>query len=67
MTDKGFVYKAKGKVKETAGDITNDKELKAEGLLDQAKGKIKEVATDAKDITEEIKEKIDEKIHKNPK
>lgn len=61
MTDKGFTDKIKGKVKETAGDVTNDKDLKAEGLADQAKGKAKEVVSDVKDAAKEVKEKVEEK------
>jgi uncharacterized protein YjbJ (UPF0337 family) len=33
---------AKGRVKEAAGNLTGDKDLKNEGKLDQAEGKIKE-------------------------
>ncbi|MFQ7606896.1 MAG: CsbD family protein [Enterococcus avium] len=63
MTDKGTTDKIKGKAKEVAGDVTNDKETKAEGLLDQAVGKVKEIAVDAKekveDITDDAKKKLD--------
>lgn len=65
MTDKGFTDKIKGKAKEAAGDITNDKELKGEGLIDQAKGKIKEVSEDIKDAAEEVKEKTEDKLEKD--
>lgn len=40
--------KLKGKVKETAGVATGDRELEAEGKKDTAKGKVKEVAEDVK-------------------
>jgi uncharacterized protein YjbJ (UPF0337 family) len=33
---------AKGRVKEAAGNLTGDKELRNEGKLDQASGKVKE-------------------------
>jgi uncharacterized protein YjbJ (UPF0337 family) len=33
---------AKGRVKEAAGDLTGDEELKQEGRVDKATGKIKE-------------------------
>ncbi len=39
----------KGRVKEAAGDLTDDKDLKREGKTDQAAGKTKEVLDDAKD------------------
>lgn len=33
----------KGRVKEAAGDLTDDDDLKREGKVDQTKGKVKEV------------------------
>ena len=45
---------AKGRVKEAAGDLTGDKELKREGKTDQAAGHAKDavdkVADKAKDV-----------------
>ena len=38
---KGSFDQAKGKVKETAGDVTGDDKLKGEGIADQITGKIK--------------------------
>ena len=35
MSDNGTVDKIKGTVKETAGDVTDDKKLKAKGILDK--------------------------------
>ena len=40
--------KAKGKLKETAGVATGDRELEAEGKKDTAKGNIKGAFEDAK-------------------
>lgn len=40
---------AKGRVKEAAGDLTGDHDLKDEGKADQAAGKVKDVADSAKD------------------
>jgi uncharacterized protein YjbJ (UPF0337 family) len=40
MTDKN-VDKAKGRVKESAGALTGDRDLKNEGRADQAKGSVK--------------------------
>lgn len=46
---------AKGRVKEAAGDLTDNDDMKHEGKADQAKGKVKEgvdrVADAVKDIT----------------
>jgi uncharacterized protein YjbJ (UPF0337 family) len=52
----GGLDRAKGKVKETFGVATGDRELEGEGKLDQAKGKIKDIAGN---IREGIKEKLD--------
>ena len=41
--------KAKGHVKETVGDLTDDERLEREGKLDQASGDVKGAAEDAKD------------------
>jgi uncharacterized protein YjbJ (UPF0337 family) len=40
---------AKGRVKEAAGDLTNDDSLKNEGKVDQASGKVKDKVGDAAD------------------
>jgi len=40
---------AKGKIKEAAGDLTDDKDLKNEGKVDQATGSAKEKLGDAAD------------------
>jgi uncharacterized protein YjbJ (UPF0337 family) len=39
---KGKVDKAKGYVKDKAGEITNDPELEAEGEVDQTEGELRE-------------------------
>jgi len=41
--------KAKGKIKEAAGDLTGDGDLKREGKADQAGGKVKNAVDDVKD------------------
>lgn len=38
----------KGRMKEAAGDLTNDDELKREGQTDQAAGKVKGFVDDVK-------------------
>jgi len=40
---------AKGRVKEAAGDLTGDKDLKNEGKVDQAVGKVREGVDNAAD------------------
>ncbi len=39
----------KGKIKEGAGKVTDDKSLEAEGKGDQVKGKVKQAVEDVKD------------------
>lgn len=46
---------AKGRIKEAAGDLTNDDGLKREGKTDQAAGKAKE-AVDK--VTDKIKDAV---------
>ena len=41
--------KAKGNVKEAAGDLTGDKDLEREGKVDQASGSVKDKVGDAAD------------------
>jgi len=53
----GEVDKIKGRVKETVGVATGDRELEGEGKLDRVKGKVKDVAGN---IREGVKEKLDD-------
>jgi uncharacterized protein YjbJ (UPF0337 family) len=46
---KGAADKVKGAIKDTAGKVTGDKKLQAEGKLDKAKGSAHNVAGDVKD------------------
>jgi uncharacterized protein YjbJ (UPF0337 family) len=48
MSD-GTVDDAKGRVKEAAGDLTDDKDLRNEGKVDRASGKIKDTVGKAAD------------------
>ncbi|MGO3732748.1 MAG: CsbD family protein [Vagococcus sp.] len=59
MTDNGNTDKLKGTAKEVAGDLTDNKKLKAEGLVDKAVGKVKEVSSDIKDKIDDAKENND--------
>ena len=45
---KGAADKVKGAVKDTAGKLTGDKKLQAEGKIDKAKGAAHNVAGDVK-------------------
>ena len=55
----------KGRVKEAAGDLTDDDDLKAEGKTDQAAGKAKAVVEDAKDKAEDAVDAVKDRINKN--
>jgi uncharacterized protein YjbJ (UPF0337 family) len=46
---KGTADKAKGAIKDTAGKITGDKKLQAEGKFDKAKGEGHKAVGDLKD------------------
>ena len=45
---------AKGRVKEAAGDLTDDDSLKNEGKVDQATGTVKEKVGDASDKVKDV-------------
>ena len=46
---KGAADKAKGAIKDTAGKVTGDKKMQAEGKIDKAKGTARNIAGDVKD------------------
>ena len=61
----GEFDQAKGKVKEAAGDLTDNDDLKAEGKADHLAGEIKEKLDDAKDVVEGFVDKVKDKLHKD--
>jgi uncharacterized protein YjbJ (UPF0337 family) len=54
--------KAKGRVKQAAGDLTDDEGLRREGKADELGGKIKDVVGDLKDKANDAVDKVKEKI-----
>ncbi|HXF36077.1 MAG TPA: CsbD family protein [Actinomycetota bacterium] len=58
------IEEAKGRLKEAAGDLTDDERLEREGKADRAaakaKGKAKEVVDKAKDAATTVWEKVDD-------
>lgn len=58
----GGVDNVKGRVKETVGVATNDRDLEGEGKLDQAKGKVKDFAGN---LRQGIKDGLDD-LDKKP-
>jgi uncharacterized protein YjbJ (UPF0337 family) len=61
----GEMDKAKGRVKEAAGALTDDEDIKREGRADQAAGDMKEKVGKAKDWAEDkiddAKDRVDRK------
>jgi uncharacterized protein YjbJ (UPF0337 family) len=55
----------KGRVKEAAGDLTDDDKLKREGKADRASGKVKETMDDVKDKLEDGVDAVKDKLHRN--
>jgi uncharacterized protein YjbJ (UPF0337 family) len=53
---------AKGRVKQAAGDLTDDDELKREGKADQAAGRVKQKADEAKEKAEDLVDNIKDKV-----
>jgi uncharacterized protein YjbJ (UPF0337 family) len=45
----GDADKIKGRVKQAAGDLTDDDDLKREGKVDEAAGKVKDAVDSVKD------------------
>ena len=56
---------AKGRVKEAAGDLTGNDELKNEGRADQAVGDAKKLVHDVADKAEELIDKVKDAVHKD--
>jgi uncharacterized protein YjbJ (UPF0337 family) len=61
---KGAADKVKGAIKDTAGKITGDKDLQAEGKLDKAKGAAHNVAGDLKDAARSGARAVDDATKK---
>jgi len=53
MADNGGLDEAKGRLKQAAGDLTDDKDLKREGKVDEAAGTVKDKVGDAADKAKE--------------
>ena len=55
----------KGRVKEAAGDLTDNERLKREGKGDQIEGKVKDFVDDARDKIEDAVDKVREKLDRD--
>lgn len=60
MTD---ITEKKGRVKEAAGTLVDDKELEREGKLEQGSGKIKEKIDDAVDKVKDAMHRDNDRGH----
>jgi uncharacterized protein YjbJ (UPF0337 family) len=54
MPDDGTLDDAKGRIKEAAGDLTDDEGLQREGKVDQASGSVKDAVGDAADKVKDV-------------
>jgi len=61
----GEFDQAKGKVKEAAGDLTDNQDLKNEGKADRLGGEVKEKIEDVKEAAESFVDKVKDKLHKD--
>ena len=53
----------KGRIKEAAGDLTGDDDLKREGKTDRAAGHVKEAIDDAKEKVESTVDAVKDRVH----
>lgn len=60
MSD-GTFDQAKGRVKQAAGDLTDDDDLKRDGEADEFAGKVKGKLDDAKDKLSDMVDKVRDK------
>jgi uncharacterized protein YjbJ (UPF0337 family) len=54
MSDDGTLDDAKGRLKEAAGDVTDDQSLKNEGKVDRATGSVKDAVGGAADKVKDV-------------
>ena len=64
MSDKGKFDDAKGRVKEAAGALKDDDELKREGKVDQAAGRAKGKLDDLKDKADDAVDSVRDKLNR---
>ena len=59
------IDEAKGRVKQAAGDLTDNDDLKQSGKMDEAAGKVKDAMSTVKDkfddAVDAVKDKLDKK------
>jgi uncharacterized protein YjbJ (UPF0337 family) len=62
---KGSAQQAGGAMKESAGRLTGDEKLKAEGKLDKVEGKMRSAVGGAKDTIREAHKEAQKETHKD--
>ncbi len=58
----GEADQAKGRIKQAAGDLTDNEDLKNDGKKDEAAGKVKDTIDDAKDKANDAVDSIKDKL-----
>ena len=56
---------AKGRIKQAAGDLTDNDDLKREGQVDEKTGKVKEFMDDVKDKADDLVDKARDRFNKD--
>jgi uncharacterized protein YjbJ (UPF0337 family) len=56
------IDETKGRIKQAAGDLTDNDDLKREGKADQAGAKVKDVADKAADKVGDVVDKVKDKV-----
>ena len=56
---------AKGRIKQAAGDLTDNDDLKREGKVDEKTGKVKEFMDDVKDKADDLVDKARDRFNKD--
>jgi uncharacterized protein YjbJ (UPF0337 family) len=62
QTMSGETDKASGRIKQAAGDLTDNDDLKREGRKDETAGKVKDTIDSAKDKLDDAVDKVKEKM-----
>jgi len=53
---------AKGRIKQAAGDLVGDEDLRREGVADEHAGKAKELLDDVKEKADEVVDRVKERV-----
>jgi uncharacterized protein YjbJ (UPF0337 family) len=61
----GKIDQAKGRVKQAAGDLTDNDELRHEGKVDEQAGKVKDVLDNATDKAQNVVDDVKDALKKD--